>query len=101
MATALTLAESGLEDIIATSTSICSIENGVLCYRGINIDELAEKATFGEVTHLLLYGSLPTRTQLEKLENGIAEGGRLPAAHLKLIRQFPLEAPPMDWLRPD
>lgn len=95
----LSQAESGLEDIIATSTSVCSIENGVLCYRGYNIDDLAENATFGEVTHLLFYGSLPTRSQLEKLENAIAEGGKIPAAHLDLVKQFPLTAPPMDWLR--
>jgi citrate synthase len=98
MATA-TGADSGLEDIVATSTTICSIENGVLAYRGYNIDELAEKATFGEVTYLLYYGKLPTKPQLEKMEKEIAEGGKIPAAHLKLIRQFPLNVPPMDWLR--
>ncbi len=99
MATPVTQADAGLEDIIATSTSICSIENGVLAYRGYNIDELATKATFGEVTYLLFYGKLPTRAELEKLENAIAEGGKIPAAHMKLIRQFPLNVPPMDWLR--
>src|ERR1039458_6573044 len=95
----ISLADSGLEDIIATSTSVCSIENGVLAYRGYNIDELAEKATFGEVTYLLFYGQLPTRVQLRELEDQIAEGGKIPAAHLALIRQFPMNVPPMDWLR--
>ena len=99
MATAATVADSGLEDIVATSTTICSIENGVLAYRGYNIDELAEKATFGEVTYLLFYGQLPTKAKLEKLEKEIAEGGKLSADHLKLIKQFPLNVPPMDWLR--
>jgi citrate synthase len=94
-----TQADSGLEDIIATSTSVCSIENGVLAYRGYNIDELAEKATFGEVTYLLFYGQLPTKSQLEKLEGEIATGGKIPPAHLDLIKQFPLNVPPMDWLR--
>jgi len=99
MATPVTQADAGLEDIIATSTSICSIENGVLAYRGYNIDDLATNATFGEVTHLLFYGKLPTRAELEKLEKGIAEGGKIPAEAMKLIRQFPLSVPPMDWLR--
>ena len=94
-----TQADSGLEDIVATSTSVCSIENGVLAYRGYNIDELAEKATFGEVTHLLFYGQLPTKAQLEKLEAEIAIGGKIPVAHLDLVKQFPLTVPPMDWLR--
>src|SRR5581483_5370311 len=95
----ISLADSGLEDIVATSTSVCSIENGVLAYRGYNIDELAEKATFGEVTYLLFYGHLPTKAELSKLEDAIAEGGKIPAAHLELIKQFPLTVPPMDWLR--
>ncbi len=95
----LSQADSGLEDIIATSTSVCSIENGVLCYRGYNIDDLAENTTFGEVTHLLFYGSLPTRPQLEKLRNEIALGGKLPPAFLDLVQRFPLNVPPMDWLR--
>jgi citrate synthase len=99
MATVLAQADAGLEDIIATSTSICSIENGVLAYRGYNIDDLAENATFGEVTYLLLYGKLPTKTELETIEKAIAEGGKIPAESLKLIKQFPLNVPPMDWLR--
>jgi citrate synthase len=99
MATATTLADSGLEDIVATSTSICSIENDVLAYRGINIDELAAKATFGETAYLLFYGNLPNAAQLEKFQKEVAEGGKLSPAHLKLIRQFPLNVPPMDWLR--
>ncbi len=99
MATTLAQSDSGLEDIIATSTSICSIENGVLAYRGYNIDDLAENATFGEVTYLLLYGTLPKRAELEKMEKEIALGGKIPADSLKLIKQFPLKVPPMDWLR--
>ena len=81
----LSIAEKGLEDIIATSTSVCSIEDGVLAYRGYNIDELAEKATFGEVTYLLFYGQLPNRAQLEKIEKEIAEQGKVPEASWKII----------------
>jgi len=91
--------DSGLEGIVATSTSICSIENGVLAYRGYNIDDLAENATFGEVTYLLFYGDLPTKAQLTKLEAEIAEGGKVSAEAWKLIRQFPKNTPPMEWLR--
>ncbi len=91
--------DSGLEGIIATSTSICSIENGVLAYRGYNIDDLAENATFGDVTYLLFYGDLPTRAQLEKLESDVARGGRIQEAARKIIRQFPTDFPPMVWLR--
>jgi citrate synthase len=92
-------ADAGLEGIVATSTSICSIENGVLAYRGYNIDELAEKANFGEVTYLLFYGTLPKKDQLDQLNAQIASEGKLPAAALTLLRQFPLKTTPMEWLR--
>ncbi|HVM31861.1 MAG TPA: citrate/2-methylcitrate synthase [bacterium] len=92
-------ADAGLEGIVATSTSICSIENGVLAYRGYNIDELAEKANFGEVTYLLFYGYLPKKDQLERLNAQVAQEGKLPAAALALLRQFPLKTTPMEWLR--
>lgn len=91
--------DAGLEGIIATSTSICSIENSVLAYRGYNIDDLAENATFGEVTYLLFYGDLPTRVQLEKMERTIAEGGKVPAEVWDIVGRFPKNAPPMEWLR--
>src|SRR5580704_4156339 len=38
-------------------------ENGILRYRGIPIDELAEKSTFIECAYLLIYGKLPTRQE--------------------------------------
>ncbi len=47
----------------------------MLCYRGINIDELAENATFEEVIHLLWHGSLPKREELQALRQAIAEQG--------------------------
>ena len=46
----------GLRDIVATNTSVCSIIDGKLAYRGHGIDELVSKASFGEVAHLLLFG---------------------------------------------
>src|SRR3954467_7674519 len=39
-------------------------EQGILRYRGIPIEELAEKSTFIEVAHLLIWGKLPTSAQL-------------------------------------
>lgn len=89
MATVLTQAEAGLEDIIATSTSICSIENGVLAYRGYNIDDLATNSTFGEVTYLLLYGKLPTRTELETMERPSPRAARCPPTPGRSSRASP------------
>jgi len=61
-----------------TSTGSCESEitfidgeKGVLQYRGIPIDQLAEKSNFIETCYLLLYGDLPTQTKLEKFEHRI------------------------------
>ena len=40
-------------------------ELGILRYRGIPIEELAEKSTFTEVAYLLIYGNLPNKKELE------------------------------------
>src|SRR3979490_3299134 len=39
-------------------------EQGILRYRGIPIEELAEKSSFIEVAHLLITGKLPTNAEL-------------------------------------
>jgi citrate synthase len=41
-------------------------EKGVLRYRGYPIEELAEKSTFVEVAYLLIWGELPTKSQLDE-----------------------------------
>ena len=69
---------SGLADIIACESSICSIEDGVLRYRGYLIDDLAEKAIFEEVVYLLWYGRLPNRIELKALCQDLAENAHLP-----------------------
>ena len=59
-------AVKGLKGIIAADSSICLVNGtiGKLLYRGYNIDDLAENATFEDVSFLLLNGELPTATQL-------------------------------------
>jgi citrate synthase len=90
---------SGLEDVVATTTTVCSIENGELAYRGIVIEELAEKAQFDEVAYLLLYGRLPTQEELSRFEMALAEGGRLQPEALAFLKAVPTAVMPMDWLR--
>ena len=62
----------GLRDVVALDSSICLIENDMLYYRGINIDELALHATFEEVVFLLWHGRLPKRPELIELTESIA-----------------------------
>jgi citrate synthase len=40
-------------------------DQGILRYRGVPIEELAEKSTFIETAHLIIYGDLPTKAQLK------------------------------------
>src|SRR5947209_1418306 len=44
-------------------------EKGILRYRGIPIEELAEKSTFMEVAHLLIWGHLPNSVELRKFSD--------------------------------
>ena len=58
----------GLADVPAARSSICFIDGdqGILEYRGLSIESLAEHSTFEETSYLLLWGKLPNRTELEK-----------------------------------
>jgi citrate synthase len=91
----------GLEDIVAGSSSICYIDgdNGILAYRGIDIHELADNATFEEVTYLLWHGKLPTRAELVEFSLQLARERKLDAQIISLLRQAPKHALPMDVLR--
>ena len=44
---------------------------GELRYRGYKIEDLAEKSTFIEVCYLLLYGDLPSKTDLKAFEDSV------------------------------
>jgi citrate synthase len=80
---------SGLADIIACDSSICSIDNGVLTYRGITIDDLAENdATFEEVIYLLWYGRLPNRIELKALKQDLMENASLPKKIYELLNLY-------------
>ena len=97
--TTVAATSGGLRDIVALSSSICSIENGVLTYRGITIDELAENATFEEVVFLLWNGRLPSRVELDDLRQSIAEQAQLPEGLLAIMKSFPRRTTPMEALR--
>lgn len=91
----------GLEGVIAGPTAICSIDGhkGVLTYRGILIEELAEHSTFEETAFLLLHGHLPARHELDDFENRLKKQRALPAEVIALMQTFPPTANPMDVLR--
>lgn len=97
--TAAAASSAGLRDVVAMPSSITSIENGVLCYRGINIDELAEHGTFEEIVYLLWYGKLPEKDELIRLRENIASSSQLPSGVIQMLKDFPRRTTPMEALR--
>ena len=93
--------KEGLEDVIATSSSICFIDgdSGILSYRGYNIHDLARHSSFEETAHLLWFGALPTRSQLEDTRRNMAAGRGLPREVQSFLWGLPKGALPMDVLR--
>ncbi len=97
-------ATKGLEGIIAGDTQICSVAQGQLIYRGYEIHDLAENATFEQVAFLLLVGHKPSDTELADFKAELIAERAIPTDiidFLKTVRE-PLKAGtavPMDVLR--
>ncbi|MED4727549.1 citrate synthase [Aneurinibacillus migulanus] len=93
------MSAKGLEGIVATQSSISSIIDGVLTYAGINIDELAENASFEEVIYLLWHGRLPKADELAQLKKDLAENAAIPEDVIALLKASPEGNHPMSVLR--
>jgi 2-methylcitrate synthase/citrate synthase II len=99
-----TLKSSGLEGQSAGKTAICSVAQGDLIYRGYEIHDLAEHATFEGVAYLLLVGEKPTDTQLAAFKQELVSERALPQQVIDFLHTAKpmLEhgtAVPMDILR--
>ena len=70
-------------------------EKGVLQYRGYPIEQLAEKSSFIEAAHLLIWGELPTQGQLDEFSELLTAHQMLHEAILDHFDLFPSNAPPM------
>lgn len=91
----------GLEGIIAGESRICKVdgEQGRLYYFGYRIKDLAANATFEEVTYLLLYGELPTVSELKDFSIRMRKSRQLNEPILQMIRDFPRSSHPMELLQ--
>ena len=90
----------GLAGVIAGETKICWVDpNAGLAYRGYDIHEMAEKASFEEVAYLLINGDLPSSGELAKFTKAIAAERALPEPVLDALRLLPKNTHPMDMLR--
>eukprot|EP01013_Petalomonas_cantuscygni_P030179 TRINITY_DN56111_c0_g1_i1.p1 TRINITY_DN56111_c0_g1~~TRINITY_DN56111_c0_g1_i1.p1 ORF type:complete len:478 (-),score=102.52 TRINITY_DN56111_c0_g1_i1:342-1775(-) len=93
----LTVYDPGYTLTAACKSSICYIDGdrGILSYRGIPIEVLAERASFMEVSYLLLMGDLPSLGQLSSWQRLIRDHSILHVDILNLIRSFRYDAHPM------
>ena len=94
-------APGGLEGVVAAKSEICFIDGqaGRLVYRGYEIGDLVENATFEETAHLLWDGELPTRSDLDQLKRDLGASTKLPAHVIAILKALPADTQPMDALR--
>ena len=91
----------GLAGVSAGSTALCTVgqEGTGLTYRGYDIYDLADNASFEEVAYLLLYGKLPNRAELNTYIDRLKSLRGLPDALKTVLEMVPADAHPMDVLR--
>ncbi|MBI2819088.1 MAG: citrate synthase [Acidobacteria bacterium] len=70
-------------------------EKGILRYRGIPIEQLAENSSFLETSYLLIYGKLPTREQLERFTYQITHHSMIHEDMKRFFDGYPSTAHPM------
>ena len=91
----------GLAGVPAARSAISFVDgqSGLLEYRGIRIEELAEHSSFLESTYLLLYDQLPTQSQLDRFTADVAQHRRIKYRIRDLIKCLPEHGQPMDALQ--
>jgi citrate synthase len=89
--------DQGYMNTGATTSSITFIDGdkGILRYRGIPIEELAEKSTFVETAYLLIYGKLPNKVELEKWRTLLTRHSMIHEDMKRFFDGYPSTAHPM------
>ena len=95
------LSGAGLRGQSAGDTALCTVgkTGSGLTYRGYDISELAEYATFEEVAYLILYGELPNQTTLDAYRKKLKSLRGLPEALKEVLERIPSTTHPMDVMR--
>lgn len=93
--------QPGLEGIPVAQSSISFVDgkNGILEYRGISIEELAQKSTFLETAYLLIWGKLPTKEELATFQDEVTRHRRIKYHIRDMMKCFPESGHPMDALQ--
>lgn len=92
--------DQGFVNTASTKSAITFIdgEAGVLRYRGYPIEQLAESKSFLEVSYLLIYGQLPTQTELENFDHALRRHTLIHEDLKSFFNAFPQNAHPMSVL---
>jgi citrate synthase len=90
----------GFKNTGSTKSAITFLdgEEGILHHRGYSIEDLAEHASFLEVSYLLLYGKLPNATEYAEFENSIREHTLANEGLEAMFKAFPTGSHPMGQL---
>ena len=99
-ATGDTTIDVGFANTASCQSAITFIDGdaGILRYRGYPIEQLAEQASFLEVSYLVLYGELPTAAQLEEFSTSIAKHHVIDERLREMFRAMPRKSHPMPVL---
>lgn len=91
----------GLAGILAAESAVSYVdgEKGILEYRGIPVEVLAERCSFLEVAYLLLFGNLPTKSEYKKFNDDIMHHTRLKVKILRMMEFLPENGHPMEYLQ--
>ncbi|TFE00942.1 citrate synthase [Jeotgalibacillus salarius] len=84
-------ATRGLENVVATTSSISSIIDDTLTYVGYNIDDLTENASFEEIIYLLWHLRLPKESELAELKKQLADNMAIPDEVIAQIKAMPVQ----------
>ncbi len=92
--------DPGYKNTGSTTSAITFLdgEKGILRYRGYPIEQLAEQSDFIEVSYLLIYGELPTKTEYEAFEKDIRMHTMVNEEFKNILDGFPKNAHPMGVL---
>ncbi|NLQ24054.1 2-methylcitrate synthase [Shewanella sp. S-1] len=82
-----------------TALSTVGVSGSGLTYRGYDVKDLGENATFEEVAYLILYGELPTQAQLDAYKTKLKGLRGLPQALKEVLERIPADTHSMDVMR--
>ncbi|MBM7072356.1 2-methylcitrate synthase [Shewanella sp. 202IG2-18] len=95
------LSGAGLRGQSAGETALSTVgkSGSGLTYRGYDLKDLADNATFEEVAHLILKGELPNQAELDAYKAKLKSMRGLPQALKEVLERIPASAHPMDVMR--